>query len=105
MPNRNRRDGVWACVSASVLAAAALFVVLVLRPGGFEGQIGWFLTLLPGAIAGVPVSDRLYKMSSSLSAIGLWTTTVSLSFLWYFVLSYLAIKIYRAAAGLLNPKL
>jgi hypothetical protein len=94
-------DWKWACVAAIGLTAAAAFVVLFLRPGGFEGQIGWLFVLLPGAIAGAPVSDRVYKTIPWSERIVLWTITFSISLLWYFVISFIAIKAYRLAAGTL----
>ena len=38
-------------ITAFILTGIAAFTVFVLRPGGFEGQIGWFFALLPGAFA------------------------------------------------------
>ena len=92
-------DWKWACAAAVGLTVAATFVVVFLRPGGFEGQIGWLFALLPGAIAGAPVSDRIYKTIPWSERIVLWTITLSISFLWYLVISYIAIKVYRLASG------
>ena len=41
-----------ACVVGVVLLGLAAFVVFVIHPGGFEGQIGWFFGWLPGATLG-----------------------------------------------------
>jgi hypothetical protein len=94
-------DWKWACAAAVGLTVAAALVVIFLRPGGFEGQIGWLFVLLPGAIAGAPVSYRVYQTIPWSARIVLWTITFSFSWFWYFVVSYIAIKIYRLAAGTL----
>jgi hypothetical protein len=36
-----------ACIAASCLLGIATFVVFVIHPGGFEGQVGWFFLVAP----------------------------------------------------------
>jgi len=84
-----------ACVAALALLGAAFFVVFVIHPGGFEGQMGWFLDLLPGAIVGEILADTASKIVPWLERIVYWCSILSISFLWYFALSYAAIKAYR----------
>ncbi len=43
--NLNLSDGKSACITAFVLRGIAAFIVFVIHPGGFEGQIGWFFGL------------------------------------------------------------
>lgn len=88
-------DWKWACVAAFALLGAAVFVVVVIHPGGFEGQIGWFLDLLPGAIVGEILADTAHKILPRVERIFYWCSILSISFLWYFALSYAAIKAYR----------
>lgn len=87
-------DWKYACVAAFALLSAAVFVVFVIHPGGFEGQIGWFLDLLPGAIGGEILADTAFKVAR-VERIVYWCSILSITFLWYFALSYLAIKAYR----------
>jgi len=85
----------WACVAAFALLGIAVFVVFVIHPGGFEGQMGWFLDLFPGAIVGEILADAVFKVSPGVERIVYWCSILSISFLWYFALSYAAIKTYR----------
>jgi hypothetical protein len=85
----------YAGMAALVLSGAAALIVLVIHPGGFEGQIGWAFGLLPGAIVGAAVADRVYKIAPVLESITYWSLTLGAGLLWYFVLSYFVIKTYR----------
>ena len=84
-----------ACVAAFALLGVAVFVVFVIHPGGFEGQIGWFLDLLPGAIVGEILADAVSKTVPRVERIVYWCSILSISFLWYFALSYAVIRTYR----------
>lgn len=87
-----------ACVAALFLLGFAAFVLFVLRPGGFETAIGWFFLLLPGSIPAYVVSDRVYKVVPGIEPVVYWTLIISLSFAWYWSISYVLIKIFRAQA-------
>src|SRR5258707_2026075 len=91
-------DKKWACFAAVGLLGLAAAVMFVVRPGGFETQIGWFLVLLPGAFAGYPLSDHLHRVAPHAEPVVFWTLIVGLSFLWYWGISYAVIKICRSVA-------
>jgi hypothetical protein len=93
--NLRLADWVWAIIAAIVLLAAASFVLFVIRPGGFEGQIGWAFALMPGMPVGLILADRVYKLAPSADRIVLWSSALGISFLWYFAVSYAVIKTCR----------
>jgi hypothetical protein len=74
--------------------AVACFAVFAV-PHGFEEVIGWYLYLLPGSFVAGGISDWISKRSESVAYIAFWGTLLGLSFLWYFGISFAAIKIYR----------
>jgi len=84
----------WAFVAALGLSGTAAFIVLVIHPGGFEGQIGWFFALMPGAVFGLPFADHVFKVAPGAEPVALWSSVVGITFLWYFAISYAAIKTY-----------
>lgn len=86
---------------ALFLMGVAAFVIFAIRPGGFEGQVGWFICLFPGAVVGLPLSERAYQTIRSLEPIALWAPTLGISFLWYFVASYVVIKCWRFVSRVL----
>jgi hypothetical protein len=88
-------DSVWACASGASLVGIAAFVMFVIRPGGFESAIGWFFVLLPGAIPASLVSDRVYKSAPNAERVIYWALIIGVSFVWYWGLSVLTIKIFR----------
>lgn len=88
-------DRAYALVAAVLLLAAAAFVLFVVHPGGFEGQIGWFIALMPGAIVGLPLADWVLKIAPSAQGIVLWSSVIGVTFSWYFVISYAVIKTFR----------
>jgi hypothetical protein len=77
----------------------ALFVVFVIHPGGFEGQVGWYFGLLPGAFLASVLSDLFYKLAPSVEPVINWALIIILNFGWYWGISYATIKIFRAAGG------
>jgi hypothetical protein len=76
----------------------ALLVVFVINPGGFEGQVGWFLFLLPGSFPAALVGDLIYKLVPNAESpkTMLIVLIVGFSFGWYWLISYGVIKIFRA---------
>ncbi len=72
----------------------ASFVVFVIHPGGFEGQLGWFFLLLPGSIPASVLSDGVYKLAPNVGPVIYWTLIISLNFGWYWGISYAMIKIF-----------
>jgi hypothetical protein len=99
----NQQFSDWKCaiLVALLLMGGAAFIMFVIHPGGFEGQIGWFIALFPGAIASMPLSDWVSKSAPWAERLALWIPTISISFRWYFVISYTVIKAYRFVYGAL----
>lgn len=85
-----------------VLLGIAAFIVIGIHPGGFEGQIGWFFGLLPGAFVAASISEHAVQLPAVLvwpATILIWPVAILSSFLWYFALSYSFIKAYRLVAS------
>ena len=87
-----------AFLSSLGLTAAAAFVIFIIHPGGFEGQIGWFFALMPGAFVAVPLGDRVFRIAPNAERIVFWSSIIGITFLWYFAISYAAIKTLRFLA-------
>jgi hypothetical protein len=98
--NLPRADWLWALIAASGLEAAAAFIVFVIRPGGFEGQIGWFIGLMPGALLWYLLADHVRAIPPAVEPILIWGSVLGITFLWYFAISYVLIKAYRLVARL-----
>jgi hypothetical protein len=75
-------DWKWACIAGLALLGIAFFVLLVIHPGGFEGQIGWFLCLRPGAIPSAYLADMVYRIVPWAEKTAQWLAIVVISFLW-----------------------
>jgi hypothetical protein len=88
-------DKKWACVGALCLLGIAAFIMFAVRPGGFETAIGRFFLLLPGSIPAYVVSDRVYRLAPKVEPVVYWTLIIGLSFVWYWGISYVVIKIFR----------
>jgi hypothetical protein len=50
-------------------------IPFVIHPGGFEGGVGWFWALMPGAILGLPFADRVYKIAPNAERLVLWQSS------------------------------
>jgi hypothetical protein len=81
---------------ALILLGVATFVIFVIRPGGFESQLAWFFGLLPGALLGEYLGSHVSRLAPDLDRVAQWGSIFGLSFLWYFLISYGLIKIYRS---------
>ena len=68
------------------------FILFVVHPGGFEGQVGWLIALMLGAIVGLPLADRVFKIAPGAERIVLWSSVIGVTLLWYFVISYTLTK-------------
>lgn len=77
--------------------------MFVIRPGGFETPIGRFFLLLPGSLPAYVISDRVYKLAPSVEPVIYWTLIISLSFGWYWGISYAVIKIFGALVRVVRP--
>jgi hypothetical protein len=95
-------DRKYASIAALVLLGAATFIVFVIHPESFEGQIVWLFGLLPGAVVGETVTDRFVEITPLLYSITFWPFTLGTSFLWYFAISYALIKTYRFVSSYFN---
>jgi len=91
-----KRDALLCLLPATVLVGTAVAIVFGLRPGGFETQIGWFYGLLPGALPAQIIAFKLAPDSrSSISLIVEYGLGLSLTFAWYFVLCFGALRGWR----------
>jgi hypothetical protein len=89
-------DWKWACIAAICLLGIAAFVIFVIHPGGFEGQVGWFFLLLPGALPAQMFSNLVYKLAPSVEPVADWVLFISFNLAWYWGISFAIIKIFRA---------
>jgi hypothetical protein len=90
-------DWKWACIAASCLLGVAAFVVYVIHPGGFEGQVVWGFLLLPGSIPTALQSDFVYKFIPSAEPVVYWVRFISFNFGWYWGICYAIIRIFHAS--------
>jgi|HubBroStandDraft_1064217.scaffolds.fasta_scaffold388044_2 hypothetical protein len=87
-PPKRPRDWIYSCVSAAVLLVIATLTALLFHLNLFEGSITWFEILLPGAV----LAAKGFLAAASVRP---GTVIIVGSFLWYFAISYAAIKTYR----------
>jgi len=97
--NRGLGDWAWACIVAIVLLGAAAAIVFLLHPGTGQGQIGWTAGLLPGSLVGAMLLGVVQDLMPHAQRAGYLAVTIVFSFLWYFLIAYVVVKISRTAAG------
>jgi len=97
--NRGMGDWAWALSAAIVLLGAAAAVIFLLHPGGAQGQMAWTTGLLPGSIVGAMLLGVVQDLMPHAQRAGYLAVTVVFSFLWYFLIAYVVIKIATAAAA------
>ena len=90
-------DWKWACIPASCLFGIAAFLIFMIRLGGFEEQVIWFILLLPGSLPTAFLSDLVYKAAPSAERIVYWMLFVRFNFGWYWAICYVIIKIFHAS--------
>jgi hypothetical protein len=97
VPLHHISDDKLACLLAAVLLGAVALIIFAVPvlPGGFEAQSAWLVALLPGALLAYPLADLLGDASPLAGNIAVWSLLVGLSFLWYWLLSLLAVKLLR----------
>jgi hypothetical protein len=82
---------------AFVLALVVLGLVggflYFVHPGGFQEQGVWFVVLLPGALVAISLGDSVEKLLPHLGEIFFWTTLLSMSLAWYWMITYGLVKI------------
>lgn len=89
-------DWVWGTShSHNAARGFAALILFVVHPGGFEGQVGWLVALMPGAIVGLPFADGVQRIAPSAERFAHWATVISVSLLWYFAITCAAIAAYR----------
>ena len=89
-------DKRWACIAAVPLLAIAMLVIFVVKPGGFEGQAVWFFGLLPATLLEYPLLYCTDKILPQASNTVFYVLIPFFNFFWYWLLSYLYIRIARA---------
>jgi len=86
----------YASLAALVLICTAAFVMFVIHPFGFEGAIGGFYILLPGAFVYAANATDLDKITPALVRNVLRTFVIfGVSLLWYFAICDGAVVVYR----------
>ena len=86
-----------AAIGALCLFGGAAYAVFGFQHG-FEEQVGWYVTLLPGAILAAGISDIVTKTTPSAGSVTFWGLLVCFNLVWYFGISFVAIKAYRYVA-------
>jgi len=84
-----------AALVASLLIVLATALVFGINPGGFEGQGGWLLVLLPATLGAYPILDYIGKVAPHAEPAAFWMLLIGFNFLWYWGLSYVVIKSWR----------
>ena len=96
---RGLGDSAKAVIAALILLGAAAVLVFVIHPGGSHGQVGWYAGLLPGSVVATFLMDFVQDLVPQAQRLAYLALTLVFSFLWYFLLAYIVIKVVRAAAG------
>ena len=81
-------------VALILLALAGSFFHFV-HPGGFEGQLVWFLALLPGILPAEAIGLLADNLPAGIGTILFRTAFVLCNLLWYWLVSYGAVKLMR----------
>jgi hypothetical protein len=101
-PGKWWRDWKYACVSAAVLLGIAWFIAFVHHDWGFD--LGKWALVLVGLLPGIIAATRFASIvgeQSRLAATASFPIIIAVSFLWYFALSYAAIKFYRLVRAMI----
>jgi hypothetical protein len=102
-PGKWWSDWKYACVSAAVLLGIACFIVFVHHDWSGVDLGTWFVLmvgLFPGSIAASRFASMVGQQSR-LAGFADFPITMAVSFLWYFALSYAAIKLYRLVRAMI----
>jgi len=87
-------DRIRAAFAGAILLGAACYAVFGFQHG-FEEQVGWWLFLLPGGVIAAGISESVRKASGPDTDFVFWTWLLVLNFLWYYAISFAAIKVGR----------
>jgi len=87
-------DTDWKCSvwTGLALLGAATFIIFGLRPGEFEGQIGWYLGLLPGVLVDIFFPNPFLKSSPHIAGFVFWALALGFTLVWYVGVSFALIK-------------
>lgn len=96
--NRGIDDWLRACLAAAVLLGAAALLVFLAHPGGSPVQVGWYTGLLPGSVVAALLGGFVQDLFPHAQRIAYFSLMLVISFLWYFVIAYIVLKIVRAAS-------
>ena len=80
-----------AALGGSVLLGAAAVMIFEFKPGSFTASIQWVIIFAPGFIPAVVVSDWLAGHVPG----AFWTLFWTFNYVWYFLISLLALKLFR----------
>jgi hypothetical protein len=86
------------CVAAGGLLGVAALAVFKI-PRGFEEGVGWYLILLPGAFFAAGLSDFLARAIPRANSLVFGSLALCFNFIWYFLLCFIFIKVYRFISG------
>ena len=89
------------CVAAAGLLGVAALAVFKI-PHGFEEGVGWYLILLPGAFFAAGLSDFLARGIPRANSLVFGSLVVCFNFIWYFLLCFIFLKVYRFFSGALK---
>ncbi|HXX70770.1 MAG TPA: hypothetical protein VEI55_00645 [Candidatus Acidoferrum sp.] len=92
------RDGIWASIAAVVGLAIAALMVFAIHPNSSGGQVGWHAGLLPGSIVGAILASAVESYLPRAQSIVYLLSLIAFSFLWYFFIAFVVVKIIRASA-------
>ena len=91
---RRKSDEVRAALLAFGLLAVASAIAFVIQPDP-QGEARWFFALLPGAYAAPTFLDLEWRLFHHSGPAVAWGTEILFSYVWYFVVAFVAIKLYR----------
>ena len=92
------RDGMWASIAALVGLAIAALTVFAIHPSSSGAQIGWYAGLLPGSMAGAILAGAVQDYWPRAQSVVYLLSVIAFSFLWYFAVAFVVVKIVRALA-------
>ena len=87
------RDVRWAALGGAVLLGVAALMIFEFKPGNFERSIQWVIVFTPGFVPAVVISDWLVKRVPVRETF--WLLFWTFNFAWYFLISLLALKLFR----------
>jgi len=90
------RDWMWASLAGAGLLGIALLIVFVIHPGASNGQVGWYMGLLPGSIVGAILTGAVESYLPRAQSIVYLLSLLVASFLWYVAIAFVIVKVVRA---------